>query len=269
MRPSRFCPAILCALALVAVGTVPTGAQQAEQAVPDYQYWYVITHTVDPADVPQYQAVMTKIVEASQQHDNPNFWAAYTAMTGGPAAEFYYLLAMETMGDFDGWTAPMQVVADVMGAEQAAELMHTLGDVTKPKVAIWAEMDGMSFTDPAAAATPAEHAFWMRVHVQAGRAQEFAQIMQKIVAAYQAHPKPVHWGTSRCIIGTEGLEYSIFIGFDRWAEMDDWPEMPEVLTAAQGAEETAALFASWNELAKGETNFLEFVPELSHLPTME
>jgi hypothetical protein len=88
--------------------------------------------------------------------------------------------------------------------------------------------------------------------------------MQKFVAAFKEHAPAAHFGTSRCIIGNEGLEYAIWTPFDEFAELDARPQVPEVMAAAYGEEEVAGIFNDWAQLTQVESRFLEFVPELSN-----
>ncbi len=264
-RRARWALVVCCALVLAALIVADVVAQEPVR----YPLWYVINHEVCPKKMTEYRATMAVIVDNLKKHENANLWAAYTQATGGPNAVFHYLLAMEKMGDVDGWTAPDQALVDVMGADEAAKALRALGETTTPEVAIWGIMDPLSNPAPAPSGVAPEVAYNMRIEVPAGRGTEFAQIMAKIVAAYQGQGKAAYWDTSRCLIGNEGLEYSVFIPLDSYGDVDDWPDMPEVVAAQFGGEEAAAILAAMTELAMVESHFLELVPELSNLPQPE
>ena len=103
-----------------------------------------------------------------------------------------------------------------------------------------------------------------RIKVPAGRAPEFGQIMQKVVAAYQGQESTAYWSIARCIIGAEGLEYSIWVNFDKFAELDARPEPPAVIAAEYGQEEAAGIMNAFSQLAQVKSRFLAYVPELSN-----
>jgi hypothetical protein len=257
--------AIVCAVAaLLAVGANQVLAQDEAAGVYPIPYWYVISHEICPKKEQEYSATMTEIIAALKQHENANNWMTYGTTTGGPKVKFFYLIGMEKVGDFDDWTEPTQALVDVLGAEEALEAGKALGELTTPKVEIWAFADSLSIPEPVPRTAPAERATEMRVKVPAGRAPEFAQTMQKFVAAYQEQAPATHWFTSRCIVGNEGLEYSIWVNFDKFAELDARPQMSAVMAAAHGEEATAGIFNDWVQLTQVESRYLQYVPELSN-----
>jgi hypothetical protein len=253
------------ALALMILGASQVIAQEAQR----FPYWYVITHEVCPKNLDQYMATMAVMVENLKKHENANNWVTYQRTTGGPKQVFYYLLPMEKMGDIDDWTEPTQALAEVIGAEKAGETLVALGETTAAKFEVWGALDQLSHINPAATGIPAEGGMAMRVRVPPGRAFEFNQLLAKILAAYQAAGEGPFWDTSRCVIGAEGLLYSIALPFNTFAEMDEWAEVPEVMVAAHGEEGAAEIRAAWNQLAEVESFLVEMVPELSNPLVME
>jgi hypothetical protein len=264
---------INCCLAVVGLlligAAIPGAAQEPAEAVQPFPLYYTMVHEVDRADVGEYMALMATFVEANSRHENPNYWATYTQMTGGPEAVFTHIYPMENLSDMDGWTAPAGILNQVLGQEEARKALRALGDVTKGQTSIVAHLPGLSNDNPEPTGKPPEYAYSMRVTVQQGRASEYGELMQKVISAHQSHPNGVHWGTGRAFIGNEGLEYIIFAGFEEFAEIDDWPMIPEVLAAAYGEEEAASIQKAFGELTEAEIHFLALVPELSNPRTPE
>jgi hypothetical protein len=261
---------IVCAVAaLLAVGASQVFAQEEAAAVYPIPYWYVITHEVCPKKIQQYGATMAEIIAALKTHENANNWMVYRVTTGGPKVVFYYLIGMEVVGDFDDWTAPPEALTDTVGAEEAVRMLKDMGELVTPKVEIWEVAEGLSHLEPEPRPAPAKRAMEVRVTVPAGRASEFAQIMQKFVAAYQGQEVAGYWSTARCIIGAEGLEYSMWVNFDDFADLDARPDGHSVMNAAYGQEEAAAIGNDLAQLAMMKTRFLLYVPELSNPLVME
>jgi hypothetical protein len=132
-------------------------------------------------------------------------------------------------------------------------------------------MSALSNIDPEATGTYPKYGYYIHAQIKAGRAGDYAAAVARLAAAARKNPKANHWGGSYITIGggTAGPEYGFVAGFNEWAELDDWPTIPEVLTAEYGAEEAAGIVATFAELAEGETHLMELVPELSNLPTAE
>jgi hypothetical protein len=81
----------------------------------------------------------------------------------------------------------------------------------------------------------------------------------------------MHWNAAYKSIGaTEGgPEFTFHIGFESFAELDEWPDMMKILVDEYGEEEAKNIMTTAGKYAKGETYFLAMMPELSNWPELE
>lgn len=249
---------------LVAVGANQGFAQEEGSGVDHTPYWYVVSHEVCPTKNHEYSLTMYRIVEALKRHENANNWMGYRTTTGGPEVRYFYFVGMENAGDFEDWTEPHQALVETVGVEEAAGLMEALGELTEAKVEIWKVDEDSSHLDPSPQTAPPKRAMELRIDIPPGRAPEFDRIMQKYVAAYESQDEAGYWSTSRCIVGAKGLEYSMWVSFDDFADLDARPDLHAVITSEYGEEEAAAIGKDFAQLAMIKTRFLTYVSWLSN-----
>jgi hypothetical protein len=130
----------------------------------------------------------------------------------------------------------------------------------------------MSNLDPEAVDDPPpKYAYFMHVKVKAGLAADYSAAIAKMVTAHKNHDNGMHWGAGYRYLGGDlgGPEYGFSIGFDSFAELDEWPDMIEVLVGEYGEDEAKEIMRTAGKLAKAEAHFLVMIPELSTMPMPE
>jgi quinol monooxygenase YgiN len=255
---------------VVGVGNV--AAQQAEQETPNYIGVYVMMHDVDPGDVFEYQEVMAKVVAASKEHETGADYVAYGTMTGGPKDRFYYFCPFETLLDARSLAVPRQILDAVYGPEEGAELLKKLLVLTDGgKSWIVGGAQRMANPPPEGFTGYKPFVYYMEVKIKPGHMNDYRNAVMKMIAAHQKHKDGMHWGASYTNIGGDqgGPEFAFAIGFDKFAELDEWPDMMQVLADEYGEEEAKNIMSTASKYSKSETNFLMLVPELSNWPALE
>lgn len=96
--------------------------------------------------------------------------------------------------------------------------------------------------------------------------EAFEEYGRKIKEAADETASPVTWATFYAAVGKPGGTYRISLGFDSWAERDQWSEIPQMLTEAFGDQEAAQILRSgragiqsvttriWERLDDGSSN---------------
>jgi hypothetical protein len=244
-------------------------AQQAEVVQPKYSGSWVILNEVPPVHLQEYQAWFVKYAAAEKKRENPNFFACYTAMTGGPSQKFWWVYPMEKLSDMEEWTHPAQVMISAYPAEEWRRFFKEVNAMTGG-ASDWlsGNVASLSNLDPDKLGHFYKYGYYMHIKVKPGFGGEYNAVVRKIVAAHKKNPRGVHWGLATWGVGRSygGPEYGAFFGFDEFAELDEWPFGPELLIEEYGQEGAAEIMNTLGEITDTVSYFVQLVPELSNLP---
>lgn len=101
--------------------------------------------------------------------------------------------------------------------------------------------------------------------VNSGAGVQFEEYIKKIKEAAEKVGAPQTWGTFQIAFGGPGNTYLIAVQFDKWAELDAWSQVPEILEEAYGADEGAKILRSGSmAIASWETSISRLLPDLSY-----
>ncbi len=81
----------------------------------------------------------------------------------------------------------------------------------------------------------------IEVRVEPGQERAYENFVKKVVEAAEKVESPVSWSTFFATVGKPGSTYRIAIGFEKWAERDQWMNLSELLTKAFGEQEAERL----------------------------
>lgn len=86
----------------------------------------VVTATVKPSAVPEYEDYLKKLVAARQKIDQqlPARVSVYTIRMGGPLHTYMLVAPFDGWADIDNFTGPTQVLAKASGEAEARKLMQ-------------------------------------------------------------------------------------------------------------------------------------------------
>jgi hypothetical protein len=117
------------------------------------------------------------------------------------------------------------------------------------------------------------------IQVKSGANQQFEDYLKKIAEAADKVGALQEWTVAQASLGTNGTNYYVVVGFNKWAERDGWNQIPQMLAQAYGDAEaqkilkmggdaywgfTTKLFAldeelSWNLEAAPSANFYQIL----------
>jgi len=253
----------LTVVATVVAGLAGTAIAQEDSQVP-YPFFYLIKAKVDATKVNVYQEALVKVVQAHKQHDSGNNWAAFSQLFGGPEAIFYFFLPTQKLGEIDDWIPNTKVVADIHGEADAEKIFRTLGESSKSMSKILAYAPDISNPDPAWTGAVPQFVYHIQVQAEPGKASDYADLVQKMVAAHKDHPRGLHWTGYSVFAGGEAGEFHFFAGMQKLGEMDAWPMGSEVLVERYGEEETGKLLGALPQVSKAQDELLAHSPEMSN-----
>jgi len=118
-----------------------------------------------------------------------------------------------------------------------------------------------------AQAQPKQYVQVLSVHAKPEGAIDFEAFVKRVNSAADKVPGAPHTVTYQVTTGGPGYTYMIATYFDRWAETDDVPSVPEILLKAYGeVEGTRLLRAGRATIESTETAVFHLAPDLSTKP---
>jgi hypothetical protein len=112
---------------------------------------------------------------------------------------------------------------------------------------------------------PAQFLAVYNITVNPGANAQFEDYLQKIKQGAEKIGASQRWITFQVGFGGPGNAYAIGLQFDKWAEMDGWSGVPEILEKAYGADEAAKILRSGGmAIASSETSVTRLLSDLSY-----
>jgi hypothetical protein len=102
---------------------------------------------------------------------------------------------------------------------------------------------------------------------KSGAVSDYEDFVRKIVAGANKIGASQRWTTSQVILGGPGLTYTVVLPFAKWADVDDWTQVRDVLLKAFGqAEGTRILKSGRAAIDHTEATVYRLLPDLSTRP---
>jgi hypothetical protein len=114
---------------------------------------------------------------------------------------------------------------------------------------------------------PAEFIQVITTTVKSEGVAEYEAFIRKIVAGANKIGATQYWTASQVGIGGPGLTYTIVLPFNKWAEVDAWSVVPEILVKAYGQAEGSRILKTGRAgIERTETAVYRLLPNLSTRP---
>jgi antibiotic biosynthesis monooxygenase (ABM) superfamily enzyme len=114
---------------------------------------------------------------------------------------------------------------------------------------------------------PAEFIQVITTTVKSGAVADYEDFVKKIVAGANKIGAPQRWSTSQVSLGGPGFTYTVVLPFSKWAEVDGWNAVPDILVKAYGPAERARIMKSGRgAIERTETSVYRLLPDLSTRP---
>ncbi|MFQ5789892.1 MAG: hypothetical protein ACE5JI_05380 [Acidobacteriota bacterium] len=88
---------------------------------------------------------------------------------------------------------------------------------------------------------PAKHLQMYELRVKAGATAQFENYLKKLAEAANKAGAPQGWFAARAVLGTNGTNYYVFLGCEKWSERDSWNQVPQFLAQAFGEAEAGKI----------------------------
>jgi hypothetical protein len=114
---------------------------------------------------------------------------------------------------------------------------------------------------------PAEFIQVITTTVKSNAVADYEDFVKKIVAGANKIGAPQRWSTSQVSVGGSGFTYTVVLPFSKWAEVDGWNAVPDILLKAYGEAERARIQKSGRAaIERTETSVYRLLPDLSTRP---
>lgn len=200
------------------------------------QFWIF---TVEPQDIPTFEAAFKAHVEFRQAQGDPWTWYTHQVAVGEELGTYYVASWNHTWADFDAYDA-------WEGGEAASShFMATVGpllkDMSTEITQSNREMERMP-ADPMSVNLVNVTTF----HVIPGKQMQFFENMMKFHEAIVEADLPFYYASDYLVAGGKGPVFSLAGFGERWADFaDPDPDMEEVMTEKYGQEEAMEIFAAF------------------------
>jgi hypothetical protein len=221
------------------LGMPGTAATQAQPDQPS-EFLYVISVTVKPGAVPDYENFAKKIVAGANKIGAPQHWSAWSVSIGGPGRTYNIVLPFNKWSDIDGWTPVPQILTKAYGAAEGRRIMGVGSAASeRSETAVYRLLPNLSTRFRAGAPAPAfVHLFVTEVEPR--MVKEWEGYLAKLKGAQEKSPEgpPVIRRVS--VLGA-GNTYVTAVPFQKFAERDNWGKNPELMRDTYGQAQADSL----------------------------
>lgn len=258
MNPStafRLSLSLLCGVTSPAVG-------QGQAAQPP-EFLQVLTVTLRPTGVAEYEDFVKKIVAGANKIGAPQRWTAYAVSIGGPGYTYNFALPFSSWSDVDGWTSVAQILSRAYGEAEAARLTKvSRASVERTESAVYRLLPDLS-TRPKRFDPPAAFIQLFVTDVEPEMVPTWESFLARQKAAQEKAPQGPTAIRRVAVLGASN-RYVTAVPFNKYAERDSWPSGPDVLREAYGETEARSITeARLKSTREARIMVLSYRPDLS------
>ncbi len=235
MKPPR---AFALSLPLL-FGLTSRVAAQAQSGQPA-EFLQVITTTVRPGAVSDYEDFVKKIVAGANKVGAAQRWFVYGVSLGGPGFTYNVALPFNDWGEVDAWTSVAQVLFKAYGEAEGARILRAgRASIERSETAVYRLLPDLS-TRPKVFDPPAPFIQLFVTEVEPGMVPTWELFLARLKAAQERVAQAPSAIRRVAVLGASNT-YVTAVPFNNYAERDGWPSTPDVLRQAYGETEARSL----------------------------
>jgi hypothetical protein len=229
---------------------------------------WIYATTVKPGMGAQYEAGISKIVEAYNQQKSPVKWTTSISAVG-TAGLYVVSLPIQKLGDIDAWPPPVEVLTKAFGEAEARKVLQSMSGAvqTTQNLVMVRRVELSHAPDPSAAqASPPTLGYVYFTTLKPGGTPQFEAALKKTAEAFKKEKSSIHWVTSAATVGASGPTYVSVIPMQKFADIDGFQgSAPSaVLTKVYGEGEARKILQAMAESSQAtETSIMAVRPDLS------
>ncbi|HUG53974.1 MAG TPA: hypothetical protein VMR21_10240 [Vicinamibacteria bacterium] len=238
---------------------------QPAPVAPPTEFIQVVTVTVKPEAVTDYEDYVKKIVASAGKSTAFPRVVAYQVAMGGPAYTYHFVLPFQKWAELDNWTTISAALASAQGEAEAARITKAGRTAVKhSENAVHRLLPDLS-TRPRALASPARFAYLVRTEVDPDEQRPYEDFLARLKAAQEQAPDAPSAVRRVSVMGS-ALTYTTVQFFNKHAERDGWTSVPDTLRKAHGDTEGRRLLDEGTRaVRRREVLVLAHRPDLSVL----
>lgn len=207
---------VLAVMALLAFGPLASAQNQPTDFIE------VITVTVKPGGVPEYEDYVKKILAGVNKTGAVQRVFGYQVALGGPGSTFTFVLPFNKWGEMDTWTSIPQILSKAYGEAEAGKILKAGNSVVeRSQTEVFRTLAQFS-TRPKVFDPPTAFAYVVRTEVEPQMVSTYEQYLSKLKAAQEQAPNAPTAIRRVSVQGTASTYVSTQF-FNKHAERDEWP----------------------------------------------
>jgi hypothetical protein len=200
----------------------------------------VITSTVRPGALSDYEDFVKKVVAGATKIDAAVRWSTYQVSLGGPGYTYTIALPFRKWGEVDTWSSVSQILSKAYGEPEGTRILKAgRASVERSETAVYRLLPDLS-TRPRVFDPPTAFLQLFVTDVEPAMVPTWEDYLARLKAAQEKSPQAP---TSIRRVTVEGMSntYVTAAPFNSYAERDSWPSNQGVLREAYGDAEARRL----------------------------
>ncbi len=220
-------------------GLASLAAAQGQPGQPA-EFLQVITTTVRPGAVSEYEDFVKKIVAGANKLGAPQRWSAYGVSVGGPGFTYTVALPYSKWGELDAWIPVAQILSKAYGEAEGGRILRAgRASIERSETAVYRLLPDLS-TKPKVFDPPAAFVQLFVTDVEPAMVPAWEGYLARLKAAQEKSPQ-APTAIRRVAVQGAANTYVTAVPFNSYAERDGWPSNLDVLREAYGEAEARAL----------------------------
>lgn len=227
----------------------------------------VLSVEVKPSEAARYAAHVERLASAARSKKEKFTWGAFSTLFGERTA-FHFVSAAETFAALEARGTVPELVARVLGAQDAARFVEETGaHVVSQRMTIGVDRPDLSYVRSAIQPGSVRAAQVTRIRIRPGGREAFEELLRKVAEAIPKLDDPAQLLSRQIIVGN-AAEYVAIRPLRSLADLDQQRTPDQLLVQAFGPGEGGLVFRNGGEaIEQIEREIVGYREELSNPAT--
>jgi hypothetical protein len=232
---------------------------------PPTEFIQIITTTVRPSAVTEYEDYVKQIIAGANKIGAPQRVLVYQVGLGGPSFTYNIVLPFNKWEEMDGWPSIAQTLNRAYGDAEGARILKSGRDaIDHSESAVFRTMRNLS-TRPRLNDPPAPFVMVVRTEIDPAMQASYERYLSKLKAAQEQEQSTRTVNRSVSVLGP-ALTYLGANFFSKHAERDNWTAVPDLMRKTYGDADGQRLTEeSLRAVRKRDIFIQSYRPDLSRL----
>lgn len=228
----------------------------------------IVTTTVRPNAVTEYEDYVKKIMAGASKIGAPQRVLAYQVGIGGSSFTYNFVIPFNKWEEMDSWPSIPQILTKAYGDAEGARILKSGRDaIEHSESAVFRNLRNLS-TRPRVNDPPAAFVMIVRTEIEPGMSVSYERYLSKLKAAQEQEQGTRTVNRSVSVLGP-ALTYLGANFFSKHADRDNWAAVPDLLRKTYGEADGQELFeGSLRAVRKRDVFVQAYRPDLSRVAPM-